>query len=140
MSFSLACNFPMGMEDGTIQDAQISASSTASPPSANHTSDYYSPHQGRLNSAGHIWCAGTDDKNQWLKVDLGLIKKVTGVASQGEGSKFTKSYFVEYSLDNTEWFHFTTSSGSQVHQTSLSSYTHFLVHSQFVNTTLCFHC
>ena len=29
------------------------------------------------------WCA-TDRKNQWLKIDLGQKKKITGIATQGE--------------------------------------------------------
>lgn len=55
-----ACYTPLGMDDRTISDAQIKASS--------RFSDQFRPEFGRLNNVPGTWCARTTDKNQWLQV------------------------------------------------------------------------
>ena len=70
----------MGMENRQIRDAQITASS--------EYSEKHAALQGRLNfktlgfKAG-AWSAGTNDIYQWLQVDLGKYRVVTGIATQG---------------------------------------------------------
>ena len=66
------------MEDHRIPNHAISASSEYD---FNHAA-----HQGRLNFKAEDrrkggWTAAKDDDNQWIQVDLGSEKRVTGVAT-----------------------------------------------------------
>ena len=95
------CKNALGMENGSISDGQISASSEWN---ATHHTDqclfattYYADewdatyyaHQGRLQFKadgvrGDAWSAGENDINQWLQVDLrSKFTRVTGLATQG---------------------------------------------------------
>ena len=89
------------MENGEITDAQISASS--------QWDHKHAAVQGRLNfrqqglNQAWAWCAGSNDPNQWLQVDLGSFTTVAGVATQGRPSQiwrqWVKSFKLEYSND-----------------------------------------
>ena len=94
------CHSPLGMESRAISDAQISASSQWG---AN-----YAAIQGRLNfQAGGGkqggWSAKANNQNQWLQADLGKVRKVTHLATQGRNgnSQWVKSYKVEFSNDGS---------------------------------------
>ena len=96
------CNKPLGMQDGTISDGQISASS--------ERSLYFGPENARLNFGGTsmrvgAWVARKRDRNQWLQVDFGNETIVTGIDTQGrkfcgECHDFVKNYTVSYSQDS----------------------------------------
>ncbi|XP_078343675.1 uncharacterized protein LOC144629317 isoform X2 [Oculina patagonica] len=97
----------LGIEDGHIPDAAITASSTLD---ANH-----GPGRGRLNqgptgSQGTAWCAAESNSDQYLQIDLIYTSRVTHIATQGmndppevvNGSAVTswvKEYTLEYSSD-----------------------------------------
>ena len=51
------------------------------------------------------WSSRTNDKSQWIKVDLGEIKRVTQVASQGrsEAAQWVTRYKVSYSASGKEF-------------------------------------
>ena len=93
------------MEDGSISDGKISASS------------YQSDHgaqRGRLNfqvapgKAGS-WTASIRDANQWLQVDLGTQhSNVSGVATQGgtddkDRARWVRKYKLQYSDDGVNF-------------------------------------
>ena len=92
------CFAPLGMEDGLITDVQVSSSS--------RLDDNHSPSQARLNfkeegnKAGG-WSAQTNDKNQWLQVDLSSYTRVTRVATQGlnANDEWVTKYKLQYSDD-----------------------------------------
>ena len=82
----------LGMEDGRIHDAAISASTIAN---NNHAAKL-----GRLNlvaSSGNAgaWCVKTNNNKQWLQIDLGTPTTVTRVATQGRQDS---SQWVTYQL------------------------------------------
>ena len=97
------CQTALGVENGTIPDGQLSASSEWD---FNHAAS-----QGRLNfkatsvKAGS-WSAKTNDVNQWLQVDLGTqYTKVTRVATQGRNgfSQWVTKYTLQYSKDGVNF-------------------------------------
>ena len=99
------CQGALGVENGAISDAKISASSQWN---ANHAAI-----QGRLNfqkssvKAGS-WSARTNDVNQWLQIDLGnQVTKVTRLATQGRNAynKWVTKYKLQYSHDGVN-FHY----------------------------------
>ena len=98
------CNKALGMQDGTIADGQISASSE-------RRLDF-GPENARLNFGGTrmrvgAWVARKRDRDQWLQVDFGNVTIVTGIDTQGRASSscgechdFVKNYTVSYSQEN----------------------------------------
>ena len=94
------------LEDGTIPDSQLSASSSGS--------SSYGPHRGRLSSGTNFWLPRTRDQSQWFQVDLGQVETVGGVATQGRsglsGQRIT-SYKIQYSTDGIT---FTDYNGGEV--------------------------
>ena len=86
------------MEDRTITDAQITASSRVD---GNHSAV-----QARLNfkayeSKAGAWSALPTDLNQWLQVDLGSYTRVTRLATQGRNAynEWVTKYKLQYSDD-----------------------------------------
>ncbi|XP_033118231.1 inactive carboxypeptidase-like protein X2 [Anneissia japonica] len=99
-SISELCIDPLGVEDGTIPDEQLSASSE-------HKSQV-GAHRGRLNIERDSWGRGAwrskiNDQHQWIQVDLGKLHKVHGVITQGRNEKswpnWVTSYEIFYSVD-----------------------------------------
>ncbi|CAH3045073.1 unnamed protein product [Porites lobata] len=86
---------PLGMENGTIPDENITASSSASAAP---------PHLGRLNGSAS-WCTGKAD-GCYLQVDLGSLHLLCAVATQGNpgGNRdYVKRYKLLYSTDSSNW-------------------------------------
>lgn len=101
------CKTPVGLEDRRITNRQISASS--------HWNNHYAfnarlnnkagKHDGQYNWGG--WCTDQEDKNQYLQVDLGQVRSVSGVATQGYmGEMFVSKYHLNYSTDGLTWHSF----------------------------------
>ena len=86
------------MQKKTITDALITASSS--------WGSAYGPSNARLHfRSGHVktgaWSSRTNDKNQWLQVDLGKKLEVTAIHTQGryDSNQWVMSYTVSYSND-----------------------------------------
>ena len=89
----------MGVADiSTIPDDRITASTF-------HNSDYQ-PYYGRLNGrrgSYGVWCTKTEyDRTDYLQVDMGAVRSVCAVATQGStGGSRTISFNLKLSLDGT---------------------------------------
>ena len=103
---TIDCVAPLGMENGAISDAQITASS--------RWSDNHSPLRARLNTQETgdkkgAWSVANykDNQKQWLQVDLGNYTTVTRVATQGRNGyrpkQWVKKYKIEYSNNEVKW-------------------------------------
>ena len=96
------CTSPLGLESGSIPDANFTSSSDADPSKASH--------YGRLNSEKFhpttlAWSAANNDDNQWLGVEVGEAVKLTGIAIQGlHGStNWVESFTLSYSNDGVNF-------------------------------------
>ncbi|XP_065259701.1 coagulation factor V-like [Emys orbicularis] len=98
------CSLPLGMENGEIKNAQITASS--------YKKSWYNswePSLARLNQQGRInaWQAKSNNHQQWLQIDLLKAKKITAITTQGCKSmsteQFVKTYAILYRDEGTEW-------------------------------------
>ncbi|PFX33163.1 Neuropilin-2 [Stylophora pistillata] len=94
----LDCISPVGMESGLISDGQISASS--------QLDDNHAPQRARLNTKisgikQGGWLPLTNDRDQWLQVDLGSYTRVTRVATQGRDGydQWVTSFELQYSVN-----------------------------------------
>ncbi|XP_019639599.1 PREDICTED: uncharacterized protein LOC109481455 [Branchiostoma belcheri] len=108
---SSVCLDPLGMEYGVIPDVRITSSSITSPD--------YQPYFGRLYGVrgGGGWAARTNVIGEWLQVDLGEMKRVTGTVIQGrqrDYEQWVTSYKLRYSADQTVWTTYAGSDGSEM--------------------------
>ena len=92
------CISPVGMESGLISDGQLSASS--------QLDDNHAPQRARLNTEisgikQGGWLPLTNDRDQWLQVDLGSYTRVTRVATQGRDGydQWVTSFELQYSVN-----------------------------------------
>ena len=106
------CAAPLGMENGTIQDSDITALSKYN----NRTG----PEEARLHmkektgggyKAG--WMAKTKDVRQWIEINLKQVMKVTKIATQGGFTRpknyyyhgWVTSYSLSYRVDDKPNYH-----------------------------------
>ncbi|XP_067041590.1 blastula protease 10-like isoform X2 [Acropora muricata] len=100
-----SCYRAFGMETFHIPDSQITASSYKK---------YHEPAQARLHmgasaSGNGAWCAGQSyQQGEWLQVDLGGKKTVTGIATQGKLDYFVNAWTTHLvvlgSFDQANWY------------------------------------
>ncbi|XP_041649238.1 epithelial discoidin domain-containing receptor 1 isoform X3 [Cheilinus undulatus] len=99
------CRYALGMEDGTIPDSAITASSA--------WSDSTEAKHGRLSTGegDGAWCpAGAvfPTGSEYLQVDLGKLHFLALVGTQGRhadghGQEFARNYRLRYSRDGVKW-------------------------------------
>uniref|UniRef100_A0A663FCL4 Discoidin domain receptor tyrosine kinase 1 n=1 Tax=Aquila chrysaetos chrysaetos TaxID=223781 RepID=A0A663FCL4_AQUCH len=110
------CRFALGMEDGSIPDSRLSASSA--------WSDSTAARHGRLgrSDGDGAWCpAGPvfPEEEEFLEVDLGRLHVVTLVGTQGRhagghGREFARAYRLRYSRDRHRWLRWRDRWGAEV--------------------------
>ncbi|XP_059109118.1 lactadherin isoform X2 [Peromyscus eremicus] len=101
------CSEPLGLKNNSIPDSQMTASSSYK--TWNLRAFGWYPHLGRLDMQGKInaWTAQSNSNKEWLQVDLGTQKEVTGIITQGARDfghiQYVASYKVAYSNDGVQW-------------------------------------
>ena len=93
----------LGLSNNSIPDNFFGASSSIDV--------YYRPGEGRLNNSHVVgqgsgaWCSGSDDKAPYLQVNLGSVRKVTHVSTQGHPvlHKWVTLFRLSYSLNGVIW-------------------------------------
>ena len=104
----------MGVADiNTIPDDRITANTFAS--------SYYQPYYGRLNGRRGFegaWCTKTtDDRTDYLQVDMGAVHSVCAVATQGAtGSGWITSFKLRLSLDGKTFNYYMKDSAVKVNK------------------------
>ena len=88
---------PLGMENGAISDAQISASSQWD---VNHGSHRARLNRRRFGNKRGAWSSLNNDIYQWLQVDLTTYTTVTRIATQGRSD--LSQWVTKYRLQNSE--------------------------------------
>ncbi|KAG2456044.1 discoidin domain-containing receptor 2 isoform X1 [Polypterus senegalus] len=118
------CRYALGMQDGTIKDDDLTASS--------QWYESTGPHYARLNrdEGDGAWCpAGLLQPSdvQFLQIDLGALYFVTLVGTQGRdargnGNEFARIYRMDYSRDGERWMSWKDRSGKKVIQGNENPY------------------
>jgi len=96
----------LGIEDGRIPASALTASTISGAGCAATFARLNLPAaSGRTGS----WCAGANNVNQWLQIDLGTPTTVTKVATQGrhDASQWITSYSLSHSLAGSFWVQYT---------------------------------
>ncbi|XP_021374153.1 mucin-5AC-like [Mizuhopecten yessoensis] len=86
------CENPM--DKGTVIDMSNAVLSASTSQSA-----LTGPQHSRLTD--QAWVSGTNDKSQWIRVDLGQPKVIMGLTSKGHKTQpsWVKAYYIMYSVD-----------------------------------------
>ncbi|XP_028610716.1 lactadherin isoform X2 [Grammomys surdaster] len=122
------CSEPLGLKNNTIPDSQITASSSYK--TLNIRAFGWYPHLGRLDNQGKInaWTAQSNSAKEWLQVDLGTQKQVTGIITQGARDfghiQYVASYKVAHSDDGVQWTVYKEQGTSKVFQGNLDNNSH----------------
>nr|XP_008249942.2 lactadherin isoform X1 [Oryctolagus cuniculus] len=124
------CSEPLGLKDNTIPDKQITASSSYKTWGLRAFGWY--PFYGRLDKQGkfNAWTAQSNDASEWLQVDLGSQKRVTGVITQGARDfghiQYVAAYKVAHSNDGRNWTEYKEqgATDSKVFPGNLDNYSH----------------
>ncbi|KAM4826376.1 lactadherin [Thomomys bottae] len=101
------CSGYLGLKNGSIPDRQITASSSYKMLGLRAFGWY--PFYGRLDRQGkfNAWAAQGNDADEWLQVDLGSQKQVTGIVTQGARDfghiQYVAAYKVAYSDNGEIW-------------------------------------
>uniref|UniRef100_A0A8C4DVZ6 Neuropilin n=1 Tax=Dicentrarchus labrax TaxID=13489 RepID=A0A8C4DVZ6_DICLA len=108
------CSDPLGMESGEITSDQIMASSQYNPS--------WSQERSRLNYYENAWTPAEDSNKEWIQVDLGFLRFVSAIGTQGAISQetrriyFVKSYKVDVSSNGEDWITLKEGSKQKVFQ------------------------
>ncbi|XP_042554484.1 lactadherin isoform X6 [Dipodomys spectabilis] len=124
------CSGPLGLKDGSIPDRQLTASSSYKTLGLRAFGWY--PFYARLDRQGKInaWTAQGNGANEWLQVDLGSQKQVTGIVTQGARDfghiQYVAAYKVAYSDDGEVWTEYREAGAteSKVFPGNLDNYSH----------------
>ncbi|XP_048581791.1 uncharacterized protein LOC5519041 isoform X1 [Nematostella vectensis] len=109
------CETPVGMENRVIPDDHVTASS--------HWNNHEASNARLKNEAGFLngtfrwggWCTDNLDKHQYIQVDLGHVRAVSAIATQGYmRDNFVKQYRMNYSIDGQEWKPYVRDGGSKI--------------------------
>ncbi|XP_028411622.1 EGF-like repeat and discoidin I-like domain-containing protein 3 [Dendronephthya gigantea] len=106
--------FALGMEDGSILDSQITASSNWN---NNHRGANgrlnFTPHSGRTGA----WSALSNDINQWLQVNFQRLTLIAGISTQGRSdyNQFVRSYTISFSKAGGYFTYYTQREATKVY-------------------------
>ncbi|WP_367318721.1 alpha-L-fucosidase [Streptomyces sp. HUAS ZL42] len=88
--------------DRSVQPADIAAGKTATA-SSEETSKGNTAAKAVDGSSATRWCASSGSTGQWLKVDLGSTRSLTGTRIAWESDATNYRYKIEGSTDNSTW-------------------------------------
>ncbi|XP_010876198.1 EGF-like repeat and discoidin I-like domain-containing protein 3 isoform X1 [Esox lucius] len=106
-SNTAGCSEPMGMKSRLISDGQLSASSAFR--TWNIDTFTWHPQFARLDKQGktNAWSAATNNRSEWLQVDLQKTKRLTGIITQGAKDfgvvQYVSAFKVAYSNNGHAW-------------------------------------
>ncbi|XP_074166118.1 discoidin, CUB and LCCL domain-containing protein 1 isoform X1 [Sminthopsis crassicaudata] len=104
---SNGCNKSLNLDPAR----QITASSSWHWVSENGEEIHWSPAQARLQDRGPSWASGDTSPNhksgEWLEIDLGEKKKITGIRTTGSTQTnfnfYVKSFVMNFKNSNSKW-------------------------------------
>ena len=92
------CQIQLGMQNGTIPESSITASSSLTAGDGPKNARLHLQRSNLLNGA---WRPTLNNADQWIQIDFRTEKEVTVIATQGreESSLWVESYTLSYSSD-----------------------------------------
>lgn len=106
-SNTAGCAQPLGMKSRLVSDGQLSASSSFCTWGIDAFT--WHPQFARLDKQGktNAWSAATNNRSEWLQVDMEKTKRLTGIITQGAKDfgvqQFVSAFKVAYSNNGESW-------------------------------------
>uniref|UniRef100_A0A1A8NKY9 Milk fat globule-EGF factor 8 protein n=1 Tax=Nothobranchius rachovii TaxID=451742 RepID=A0A1A8NKY9_9TELE len=106
-SNTAGCSEPLGMKSRLISDEHLTASSTFRTWGIDTFT--WHPQFARLDKAGktNAWSPAQNNRSEWIQVDLGKTKRLTGIITQGAKDfgvvQFVSEFKVAYSNNGEVW-------------------------------------
>ncbi|KAG9260826.1 lactadherin-like [Astyanax mexicanus] len=106
-SNAIGCVDPLGMKSRLISDSQLSATSAFRTWGIDAFT--WLPHYARLDKQGktNAWSAASNNRTEWLQLDLEKPKRITGIITQGAKDfgvvQFVSAFKIAYSDDGQTW-------------------------------------
>ncbi|KAL8220720.1 UNVERIFIED_CONTAM: hypothetical protein K2H54_053210 [Gekko kuhli] len=92
--------------DGVLEASSFNASSCWHEQNAMGENQIWTAEHAAFSSSGVSWAADQSSTGEWLEVDLGGRRNVTGIITKGSSHKYNyyiKSYRVLFSRDGKNW-------------------------------------
>ncbi|XP_041106979.1 discoidin, CUB and LCCL domain-containing protein 1-like isoform X2 [Polyodon spathula] len=99
------CSKPLSLDSGAI-----TATSAWQPTNENGQITECSAENGRLDVQGSAWAAHRNNTCQWMLIDLGEKKNITGIITSGST---LPSYRIQHSKDGHKWRMYRRAGGSE---------------------------
>ncbi|KAG9489140.1 hypothetical protein GDO78_005242 [Eleutherodactylus coqui] len=103
----VGCSDALGLKSHMISDKQITASSVFKTWGIDAFT--WHPHYARLDKIGktNAWTASENNQSEWLQIDLGVPKKITGIITQGAKDfgniQYVEAFKIAYSDTGSTW-------------------------------------
>ncbi|XP_066467215.1 discoidin, CUB and LCCL domain-containing protein 1 isoform X2 [Tiliqua scincoides] len=103
---SNGCNQSLNLDRGDVSNGQITASSFWDETNEIGKVVKWSPDKAWLSVQGPSWAANQSNHRQWLEIDLGERKRITGIRTTGSTmlnfNFYVKTFIVNYK-NNSKW-------------------------------------
>uniref|UniRef100_A0A8C6Z8G9 Discoidin, CUB and LCCL domain containing 1 n=1 Tax=Nothoprocta perdicaria TaxID=30464 RepID=A0A8C6Z8G9_NOTPE len=105
---SNGCNKSLSLEEGFLSKSQITASSYWEETNEFGQQFLWSPDKAWLQVPGLAWASNHSSNREWLEIDLGEKKRITGIRTTGSGSMlnfdfYVKTFIMNYRNNNSKW-------------------------------------
>ncbi|NXV14568.1 DCBD1 protein, partial [Cepphus grylle] len=106
---SNGCNKSLSLEEGFLSKSQVTASSYWEETNEFGQLFQWSPGKAWLQVPGLAWASNHSSNREWLEIDLGEKKRITGIKTTGSGSTmlnfnfYVKTFTMNYKNNNSKW-------------------------------------
>ncbi|XP_074844901.1 discoidin, CUB and LCCL domain-containing protein 1 isoform X2 [Carettochelys insculpta] len=104
---SSGCNKSLSLEDGFIPNSRFTASSSWEEVSDTGESVRWSPEKAWFQVRGLSWASNHSSHQEWLEIDLGEKKRITGIRTTGSTTLkfnfYVKTFIMNYKNNNSKW-------------------------------------
>ncbi|XP_071662707.1 discoidin, CUB and LCCL domain-containing protein 1 isoform X2 [Patagioenas fasciata] len=106
---SNGCNKSLSLEEGFLSKSQVTASSYWEETNEFGQLFQWSPGKAWLHVPGLSWASNHSSNREWLEIDLGEKKRITGIKTTGSGSTtpnlnfYVKTFTMNYKNNNSKW-------------------------------------
>ncbi|XP_063245944.1 discoidin, CUB and LCCL domain-containing protein 1 isoform X2 [Prinia subflava] len=104
---SNGCNKSLSLEEGFLSKSQVTASSYWEETNEFGQLLLWSPDKAWLQVPGWSWASNHSSSREWLEIDLGEKKRITGIKTTGSGSMnfnfYVKTFTMNYKNNNSKW-------------------------------------
>ncbi|KAM6126787.1 LOW QUALITY PROTEIN: discoidin, CUB and LCCL domain-containing protein 1 [Pterocles gutturalis] len=106
---SNGCNKTLSLEEGFLSKSQVTASSYWEETNEFGQLFQWSPDRAWLQVPGLAWASNHSSNREWLEIDLGEKKRITGIKTTGSGSTmlnfnfYVKTFTMNYKNNNSKW-------------------------------------